>query len=392
VNNARPLRVIQVFSRYLQPGGEEKSVARMAEDLEGAGHLVRRFWRASAEWQGLGAPPRWRQALLLRQNSTVLAALRALHAETRPDLWLVHNVLPVVSLGVYRLACQLDVPILQWLHNYRPISPSGTLFAGARKIDPNDPHVAWKEIRAGTWHGPLLTAWLAWNYERVRRRGDFEAVRAWVAISEQMNAVFQRAGWFPDRLRTLRHAWHIQGPVPAGRDEGYFLFLGRLTEAKGVRFLVNLWREPALREVPLVIAGQGDSEARLRGQAPAHVRWVGHVEGEAKCNLLAGCRAVLFPCLWDEPLGLVGYEAFEMAKPLLASRAGGIQEIVQDGRTGRLLAPGDKDAWHDAILRLDAPTARQLGLAGRIWLEKNTSSAEWARRFEALAREVIPGL
>src|SRR5207248_3454338 len=117
------LRIIQVFNRYLLPGGEEKSVARMASDLEGAGHVVTRFWKSSAEWRQSGVAGRLQQPFLLWRNRPVLAELRQLHEEVKPDVWLLHNVVPVVSLGVYRLAKELGVPILQWLHNYRPISP-----------------------------------------------------------------------------------------------------------------------------------------------------------------------------------------------------------------------------------------------------------------------------
>jgi glycosyltransferase involved in cell wall biosynthesis len=387
--SSRPLRILQVFNRYLQPGGEEKSVARIAEDLEGAGHQVTRFWRDSAEWQDSAAPAKCKQPFLLWSNAAVLAELERVHKQARPDLWLLHNVLPVVSLGVYGLARRLHTPILQWLHNYRPISPSGTLFARGRKLAPEERWIGWKETRSGAWHGPLLTAWLALGYARLKRRGDFEAVRAWVAISEEMKSVFARAGWFPERLHALRHSWHPRPLADAGRDEGYFLFLGRLVEAKGVRFLVDLWRRPALKGCSLVIAGEGELAEELRSLAPPNVRWAGYTEGEAKQELLAKCRAVLLPARWDEPLGLVAYEAFEASRPVLASNLGGTREVVTDGVTGRLLPVEDAAAWEEAILHMDAARASEMGQAGRTWLEANTAPAIWNERFLAIARQTL---
>ena len=75
----RALKIIQVFNRYLHPGGEEKSVARIADDLESGGHEVKRFWRESGEWQGAAAPPKWKQPFLLWRNPAVLGELRRLH-------------------------------------------------------------------------------------------------------------------------------------------------------------------------------------------------------------------------------------------------------------------------------------------------------------------------
>src|SRR5262245_31176270 len=86
--SARPLTILQLFNRYLKPGGEEKSIARMAEDLESGGHRVVRFWRETAEWQRPDAPSKFRQALLLWNNPEVLDELRRRQEETRADLWL----------------------------------------------------------------------------------------------------------------------------------------------------------------------------------------------------------------------------------------------------------------------------------------------------------------
>lgn len=382
--SARPLRIIQVFNRYLQAGGEEKSVQRIAEDLAAAGHHVTRFWRESAEWIGPGAPPRWRQPLLLWHNAGVLDELRRAHAAAPADLWLLHNVVPVVSLGVYRLALDLGVPIVQWLHNYRPISPGGALCAGQRQLAPDSKGIYWRETLAGSWNGRFLTGLISLAYWRLRLRGDFASVRAWVAVSEEMQRLFARAGWFPDRLHAVPHSWHIHAPQVSTEDAGHFLFLGRMVEPKGVRFLIKLWNQPALRDIPLVMAGQGPLEKELRSHSPPNVRWVGHVEGETKRQLVAGCRAIVFPCVWPEPLSTVAYEGYELGKPILASDLGGMKEIILEQQTGRLLPPADLAAWQSAITGLDAVKARQWGLRGRQWLEENVSPAAWNRRFDGV--------
>ena len=388
---SRPLNIIQVFNRYLQPGGEERSVARIASDLEQGGHDVRRFWRESAEWKRPGAPSRFRQPWLLWRNRSVLAELRRTHESRPADVWILHNVIPVVSLGVYRLALDLQVPMMQWLHNYRPVSPSGTLFAGGTLLEPDDPWISWKETWHGSWNGRFLTGWLALCYARLKRRGDFAAVRAWVTVSQQMQQSFRRAGWFTDRLYTLRHCWHTQRLPADTLDRGYFLFLGRVVESKGVRFLVDLWKDPALQRVELVMAGDGPLAAELRAQSPPNVRWVGHVEGEVKERLKAGCRAILFPSIWPEPLSTVAYEAYEMNKPIVASHVGGMAEIIAEGQTGFLLPPGRKPDWRQRILQLtqDPELSQRLGEAGRKWLDREVSPARWLEQFNAIAWKAL---
>lgn len=394
IRSPRPSTLIQVFNRYLNPGGEENSVARIAAHLEQAGHRVVRFWRSSAEWQGPSAPPRFKQPFLLWNNPAVLDELRRVHLDTRPQAWILHNVIPVVSLGVYPLAQSLNVPILQWLHNYRPISPGASLRAGNRTLQPEDPWLTLKEILAGTWRGRFLTACVALGYASIQRRGAFKSVRAWIAVSRHMRAIFLRAGWAPDRTFALHHSWDIQADTLSQSDQGYFLYLGRMLELKGVRFLLDLWRDPALQQTQLVLAGEGPVADELRHSSPPNVRWTGYVTGPAKRDLVAQCRAVLFPALWDEPLSTVAYEAWEQRKPILSSRVGGMRELVEHDTNGLLLEPANPVAWRDAVTRLagDPLYARRLGANGRRWLEQHVSPSAWNRAFDSILERVLaPG-
>ena len=388
-STVRPLRIVQVFNRYTLAGGEEKSVGRIAEDLRTGGHHVTQFWRASEEWKRPGAPSRLQQARLLFNNRPVLDELVRVHREQQADLWLLHNVIPVVSLGIYRRALQEGIPIIQWLHNYRPLSPGAALFAGPKPLEPDDRWIALKETLAGSWNGRLMTGLLSLCYRQVRRRGDYESVKAWVAVSDEMRDIFRRGGWFPDRLHSVRHSWHLTTSNLSETDDGHFLFLGRMIEPKGVRFIVDLWKDPALKDKTLIMGGQGPLADKLRGQTPPNVRWVGHVEGETKRQLVARCRAIVFPCLWAEPLSTVAYEAYESGRPVLASNLGGMKEIIQHGRTGSLLPPGDRAAWIQAINGLDAAEALRLGREGRRWLESNVTPEVWNRSFSSIALRIL---
>jgi glycosyltransferase involved in cell wall biosynthesis len=370
-------------------------VARIAEDLEAAGHRVTRYWRNNAEWLSPDGPRQWKQPFLLWRNPSVLKDLESVQLRERADVWLLHNVIPVISLGVYGLAKRLGVPIVQWLHNYRPLSPGGELAVAGRPLDPRDPWRVFKETWEGTWHGSLITALLAAGYWWLWARRDFAAVKAWVTISEGMKRIFETSQRYRGKLYAVRHCWHITMSVPAVREHtqapGHFLFLGRMVTSKGVRFLLDLWRRPEMSPSTLILAGKGPLFENGRPDLPPNVRWVGHVDGEAKTALLDGSRAVLVPSLWPEPLGTVAYEAFERSKPVVASAVGGLTELVVDRVTGRLLPPGDAASWQAALSTLDAAQAGQWGRAGRQWLEANASPTRWNRDFDAMIAQALDG-
>jgi glycosyltransferase involved in cell wall biosynthesis len=146
---------------------------------------------------------------------------------------------------------------------------------------------------------------------------------------------------------------------------------------------VDLWKDPAFAKSQLVMAGDGPLRHELARSGPANIRWTGFVEGQEKRRLIAGCRAILFPSIWPEPLSTVAYEAYELARPVIASNVGGMKEIVLDGQTGRVLAAANPTAWREAIRQLgdDAGRARTLGEHGRRWLEGNGSPEAWNLEF-----------
>jgi len=174
--------------------------------------------------------------------------------------------------------------------------------------------------------------------------------------------------------------WSVEGD--------YYLFLGRLIREKGVRVLVQAWELVAQRAgvyAPrLVIGGDGPlagwvTEAARRNPL---LEYIGVVGGDAKRSLLAGCRGLIAPSVWREALGLVVYEAFDYARPVLAARSGGLTELVQPGKTGLLHTPGNAAELADHVFRLERQfeERQRFGWAGRDWLLANTGEDQWWHR------------
>jgi glycogen synthase len=179
------------------------------------------------------------------------------------------------------------------------------------------------------------------------------------------------------------------GLDPAIRSDEFVLFIGRLHVRKGVDVLLEALRQ--LRPsagVQLVVAGDGDERAALEAQAAraglmGHVRFLGNTTGQAKTWLLQNCRAVAVPSRTWESFGLVVLEGYAAGRPVIASTLPGMQELIQHGRTGLLVAPESPRQLAAAVERLlrDRALARRMGEAGRV--VANTHS------WEAIARQHI---
>jgi rhamnosyl/mannosyltransferase len=173
------------------------------------------------------------------------------------------------------------------------------------------------------------------------------------------------------------------------------LFVGVLERYKAVDVLADAWRRAAPR-VPgatLHLVGRGtlhEVPERLLGDLPQQARWTASLTTSEVARALDEATVLVLPSR-SEGLGRVVVEAFCRGRGVVASRVGGIPDIVDDGRTGLLVPPGDVDALADALVRVlsDRTLAERLGAAahGAVgpWL---ATPAEYARRLRELVDEV----
>jgi glycosyltransferase involved in cell wall biosynthesis len=224
-------------------------------------------------------------------------------------------------------------------------------------------------------------------YDLLRLYGN---VATYVCATEAMRALALRAGLPSERLVVAPYGFPRSAfAAPPPREPGrHFLFVGRLEREKGVHLLLEAMRRlPA--DARLVVAGAGPEEGPLRRQAAglglSNVEFAGWATGAALDALYRDAIATVLPCDWFEAFGLVLAESFLRARPVIASRTGGIPEVVDDGVDGLLVPPGDPGALAAALGRLhaDRPLAAELGQRGRAKAERRYHATV---RADALAR------
>jgi len=181
-----------------------------------------------------------------------------------------------------------------------------------------------------------------------------------------------------------------------GIREPYVLFVGRISEQKGVFDLLRAARSlPGHVQVVLCAASPDtpEIEARLRAAVAEHpqVQWIHEVVPVSEAVQLYSHAAVFVCPSVYEPFGIINLEAMACETPVVASAVGGIVEVVDDGRTGLLVPPGRPEDLARAISSLleDPARAREMGHAGRRRVETHFSWARIAERTEALYSDAI---
>lgn len=178
------------------------------------------------------------------------------------------------------------------------------------------------------------------------------------------------------------------------------LFAGRLVERKGVHVLLEALARLPASLARLSVVGEGAMRASLEARARElgvadRVTFHGFVPGDELARRFAGCDVFVLPAVIDakgdvEGLGVVLVEALSYGRPVVASRAGGIVDIVRHEETGLLVPPGEPGALADALRRLleDPALAAELAERGRAHVRERFSWPGIIDRLEALYRRL----
>ncbi|MBI1908188.1 glycosyltransferase [Candidatus Uhrbacteria bacterium] len=294
--------------------------------------------------------------------------------EEKPDVVFTHN-LKGLGLGIPQAIQTRTIPHIHVLHDLQLIIPSGLLIAGKEYIL--------------TYAKPFYAVYRAICRWRMGRPG--------MAVSPSQFIVDQytRYGFFKGlpfvmqpnptpNFRTVQRKERIGGPLK-------LLFVGQLGAHKGVAFLLDAFARLAI-DAQLLIVGEGPLSDLVKKRAATDHRIVplGYMVPDELMKCYGVADALVVPSLCYENSPTVIYEALNAGVPVLASRIGGVGELVREGETGYLFAPGVTEDFLRVVHELDARKDEFAKSRERITSSVAPFSLDkYADRLIALAKHVI---
>lgn len=198
----------------------------------------------------------------------------------------------------------------------------------------------------------------------------------------------------PIHLARFDSGRSLRSEMGVSNSDVVISFLGQIREIKGVQDFIAMAHKIPNPEARFLIAGKCRDPQKYFGAYSeedltrmigddTRIRYVGHIK-EVE-NLYQTSDIIVVPSRWQEPLGLINLEAGACYKPVVATRVGGIPEVIHDGVNGYLVEPGDAEALVRRTQQLiDDPAERQrMGAAGRRQVEEKFTTQP-VREFERL--------
>jgi glycosyltransferase involved in cell wall biosynthesis len=356
------MRMVQLYNQYRSlRSGEECVVFNVMELMEKKGVKARLFMKSSRGIEN-------RLTLKISAffggiyNFSACREMTEILREFRPDIVHVNNLYPLFSPSVLVACRRLNIPIVMTIQNYAFTCPTAHHLCKSVICDHclggKEYYCLIKNCRQNIFESLAYCIRSA-----VARKMSFfrDNITIYIVPTQFTKLRLIEAGFQEKRIILLRNMVVTRGePIDSSKGR-YVAFAGRMSPEKGVDTLLSAAKK--LSGIPIHLAGEGPMIDRLRKNAPSNAYFLGLLQDEEMSTFYRGARFLVVPSQWYEMCPLVISQAFAHGLPVIASRLGGLTEIVEDGVTGLLFEPRNSDDLASKIKLLwnKPPLCREMG-------------------------------
>jgi len=361
------MKILQVNKFFYRKGGSETYYFDLISLLNSKGHTIIPFSMQDSKNESSAFQEYFVKNLNLTNPSLLnliskipqavysqeaAEKLEKLITAEKPDIAHLHNIDRHITPSIIPVLKKHKIPMVMTLHDYKLICPNSTLFT-QRKIC--------EKCRGGKFyfaplqrciHGSLAVSTIGCLEAYVHRFLKlYNGVDLFLAPSQFLKNKFIEFGFPQEKLihLPLFLSFDQSFKLKGQKRNDYFLYFGRLNEEKGLRFLISVFRK--IPEIKLKIAGSGPLEQELKNLAGSNqnIEFLGYQEKNKLYNLIQGARAIVSPSLWYENASYSVMETMVLGKTVIASKMGGIPELIADNKTGFLFEPGNEKELEEKI-------------------------------------------
>ncbi len=387
------MNILMVNASWYPSGGDWTVVERSCRLYEAAGHRIVAFSRhddrniPSVYEKYFVSPVDYNELNASKSLSTGLHVLsRAIYSREAVqkltallddhgvDIANLHNIHNVLTPSIIPVLHRRGIPIVWRVHDYKLICPNRTFLSNGDICEKCYPQryfqVVANRCKKGSRAASLVAAMESYAYKFLP---FYDLVDRFLFQSEFTRDLFVKFGYDPKKSQIIENAFDANEVTPDFEGKNYILFLGRISQEKGLYTLLEAMR--LVPRVELRVVGDGPELEGCRRFADEHglsnVTFVGRKSGAELRRELIECRFVVVPSVWYDPCPLVVLEAFAHGKPVVGSRIGGIPDMVQSGVHGVLTEAGSVPELAHAIDDLfdDRGTIRAMGMRARQLVE-----------------------
>lgn len=373
------MKVLLIDVYYYNKGGAETVCFNTGKLLEEHGHQVVYF---TLKWEENNPSPfskyfpeskETRKGPLKQVKNMVnyfyhfeaAKKLEQLIKDEKPDIAHIHLMWGQITPSIFPVLRKHHIPILFTVHDYRIVCPAYTFRDGSGRIceDCKGKHFYRCFTHTCCKGSKLMSAVMA--TEQYFRNAFFNPAKyidGFLYVSNfarDIQEKYMPAVKNTPNITLYNFSTSIADKAKTMPKEKYFLFFGRLSYEKGVKTLLEAFKD--LPDCKLKVVGTGPKEEELKEFVSTfgmkNVEFLGYKRGKELQDLVAGAYFVIVPSEWYENNPMTIIEAYSVGTPVIGAKIGGIPEIVVEGKTGYQFVSGDSLNLKEKVVAADGLAA-----------------------------------
>ena len=280
-------------------------------------------------------------------NSQACEKFKALLEQEQPDLVHFHNIYHQLTPSIIKVAKQFGCKTVLTAHDTKIACPSYTMYRDGHTCEACVHGSVWNATKYRCQEGSLIKSVLLSveaTYQNISK--NYQQLDAIVSPSRFLGRFIQQK--LPNnRVDVIVNGIDESVSLEGVSDQGYFLYLGRLSQEKGVPTLAKA-HQLMTQTAGLKIVGDGPEFNQLKETYPS-AELLGFKRGEELLTLIKEAKAVIVPSECYENCSMSVIEAMSYGKPVIGSKIGGIPEQIRDGIDGYLFQAGNAQALANTL-------------------------------------------
>lgn len=352
------MKILIIHNRYSIYGGEDKIVEQQYDIFAKNGIDVKLYCENSKDISSLSKFDKLRLVRNAYYSKKTEKDLLCLIKNFIPDIVHIHNVYPLISPIVYDFFKKRNIAVVQTLHNYRFICPNGLMF--------NNDSICEKCLKKDSfyqcvsnkcYHNSYIQSfWYSSIIGRAYSKGIFNSIEKFISLNEFVKEKMMQKGYDKEKIAIIPNCiTESENNFFQLEKENYYLYIGRLSEEKGVNTLIKAFS--VMKDTKLKIVGDGPLKDQVENcineSNLKNIELLGFKSGQEKCKLIAEAKALIVPSEWYENFPTVVLEAFSLGTFVIGSSIGGLQYMIEDNYNGIKFVCGDIEDLRKKIYLVD---------------------------------------
>lgn len=349
---------IHNFHRKGSASGDDQVFKNETTLLESHGNTVIRYTVSNDEFDNASFLEKIKSVFGMLWSFKHFNAVKKIIEKEKPDIVHIHTFFPLLSPSVLYATKRSGIPVVATLHDTRFVCPCATSLRGTQLCNKCGDGHYFRMCKYGCFKDSRLQSFFVagiFKYHRIRK-SFFKQIDKYICLNENQIKLLTDIGFDKNKIvKKYNFVSDAEANLQVIKlDElpnRYVVFYGRIGEEKGIRMLMQIWNNPKMKDIPLVVMGGGplEEEFKMWANDKNNVYFLGYTQHDKCLGIVKGGEFVVFPSIWYEGCSMVEIETESLGKALIATDIGFSVEAIENGVNGYKIPLNDVDGFVSKI-------------------------------------------